>query len=185
MGACAGLIKSVLKHFSRLWTDVLFVESCARWRLQGTLLEVIALAALLAQPSQILFSLNRVQTCTWGGDRTGHYLPAHAASWATVSSAECSKRVSWLLPLWFIVSVRERGAPASQGTVWEHRGQAGLGTAGSAGAFICSFPKLGWEQEPVPLLVMVHSLWVRSFGEWQGLDVLAPLVYQGLGVGLS
>lgn len=119
----------------------------------------------------------------WGQDRS---LPAcPCSSWATVSSAECSKRVSWLLPLWFIVSVRERGAPASQGTVWEHRGQAGLGTAGSGGAFICSFPKLGWEQEPVPLLVMVHSLWVRSFGEWQGLDVLAPLVYQGLGVGLS
>lgn len=79
MGAWAGLIKSALKHIFRLWTDVYFVESCARWRLQATLLEVIALAALLAEPSQILFGSSTVQTCISGGDGwRGHCLLAHA-----------------------------------------------------------------------------------------------------------
>lgn len=50
---------------------------------------------------------------------------------------------------------------------------------------VCSFPVLGWEQEPVPLLAMVYGLWVRSFGEWQGLNVFGLLIYPGLGIGLS
>lgn len=41
--------------------------------------------------------------------------------------------ITELLWLWFIVSVREWGALISQGTVWEHRGQAGVGTAESEG----------------------------------------------------
>lgn len=61
MGACTGLIKSVLKHIFRLWTDVRFVESHARWRLQAQPLEVIALTSLLAEPPQIFLSFSKVQ----------------------------------------------------------------------------------------------------------------------------
>lgn len=198
MGACVGLIKSVLKHIFRLWTDVHFVESCARWRLQATPLEVIALAALLAQSPQILFGLNRMQIYISGGDDwRGHHLPAHAGLFGTAPALlSALKCVFWPLSVKMnqlgLCSGNKRAFVCSGSLCLTRSGETCLGTVGPQET------SLGWHRWILQAVCLHPScIWSGSrnlsccqshkglpvdeeFWKMTGDSLLA---YQGLGIG--
>lgn len=183
MGACAGLIKSALKRIFRLWTDVHFVEICARWRLQATLLEVIVLSSLLAEP---LLGSRRLQPYISGGDGwRGHQLPDHTGRLGTAPpllmlQSESpglfgQNRPGWPVwweyesscLLWFIVSDKECGALTGQWTMGT-RDKLGLARLAleEAPCLQPSCARVGAETCPP-----AEATWTRSFGQWQGTQL--------------
>lgn len=171
MGACTGLIKSVLKHIFRLWTDVRFVESHARWRLQAKPLEIIALTNLLAELPQILLSFSKVQTwsltaqvVTAGRSPPPAFLAQHQARWALqrlspslfqskVTSRHWEQQIFHLLR--FVVSEKEWGALSGWGAGIAQGVNLGWHSWIQRKPSIQGPPALGWEKK----LGLLPKLW--------------------------